>query len=88
MRLSVWPTSNLAGNHGRALQSYWQTVWSTSLTRAGASMATELDKDKEQVNPLTREQVLQYREVFTRYGKENGGKISPKDLGISNAIYK
>ena len=42
-------------------------------------MATELDK--EQVSPLTREQVLHYREVFTRYGKENGGKISPKDLG-------
>ena len=38
---------------------------------------------KEQVIPLTREQVLQYREVYTKYGKENGGKMSPQDLGTA-----
>ena len=30
---------------------------------------------------LTKERVLKYREVYARYGKKNGGKIAPQNLG-------
>ena len=31
---------------------------------------------------LTEELMIQYRKAFSVYGKEEDGKISPKDLGI------
>ena len=31
---------------------------------------------------LTDELMIQYRKAFSVYGKEEDGKISPKDLGI------
>ena len=32
--------------------------------------------------PLSQELMMQYRKAFAVYGKEEEGKISPKDLGI------
>ena len=34
-------------------------------------------------SPLTEELMLQYRKVFSLYGKEEKGIIYPKDLGIA-----
>lgn len=32
--------------------------------------------------PLSQELMMQYRKAFAVYGKEEEGKISPKDVGI------